>query len=284
MVFFVYEYTYAIGVYTTKSRAEPDQILNRLELLKRRERITALRWSVLGVLCLCAFPLFDYKPEENTRWAKACHENVTKISQGLIAYYKDKGTYPPAYIADAAGKPIHSWRVLILPYIGEQKVYDQYNFAEPWYGPHNRLLTAKIPDTYLCPVRNTRYSSLLAQWLWSPISYFSNYAIVAGAGTPFTQGKAPKYQDFADGIEQTLLLVEHAGSRGSWLKPDDISCGQFSALPASELTMHYTPNNTFHACFANGSITTLPSTMSGTDRNELAQCADRLPRKTFGRY
>ncbi|HEV3023824.1 MAG TPA: DUF1559 domain-containing protein, partial [Pirellulales bacterium] len=43
----------------------------------------------------------------------------------------------PAFVADDEGKPMHSWRVLILPFIEQQPLYDQYDFSEPWNGPHN---------------------------------------------------------------------------------------------------------------------------------------------------
>ena len=48
--------------------------------------------------------------------------------------------FPPAFIADADGKPMHSWRVLLLPYLEQQVFYMRYRFDEPWDSPHNRSL------------------------------------------------------------------------------------------------------------------------------------------------
>jgi ABC-type antimicrobial peptide transport system permease subunit len=41
---------------------------------------------------------------------------------------------------------MHSWRVLILPFLEADLVYRQYNFDEPWDGPNNRLLMAQMPE------------------------------------------------------------------------------------------------------------------------------------------
>jgi translation elongation factor EF-Tu-like GTPase len=55
-------------------------------------------------------------------------------------YHETYGCFPPAYVADRDGKPMHSWRVLILPFLEQQELYHAYNFAEPWDGPNNRKL------------------------------------------------------------------------------------------------------------------------------------------------
>ncbi|HZW34640.1 MAG TPA: DUF1559 domain-containing protein [Isosphaeraceae bacterium] len=46
-----------------------------------------------------------------------------------------------SYIADATGKPMHGWRVLILPFLEQSAVYNQYDFSEPWDGPNNPRMT-----------------------------------------------------------------------------------------------------------------------------------------------
>ena len=40
-------------------------------------------------------------------------------------------SWPPAYLADRDGKPMHSWRVLILPFLEQQELYRAYHFDEP---------------------------------------------------------------------------------------------------------------------------------------------------------
>ena len=57
----------------------------------------------------------------------------------LHNYHVEHGVYPPRYITDENGKPMHSWRILILKYIDED-LYNRYNFDEPWNGPNNRKI------------------------------------------------------------------------------------------------------------------------------------------------
>jgi Protein of unknown function (DUF1559) len=64
-------------------------------------------------------------------------------------YHETYGCFPPAYVADRDGKPIHSWRVLILPFLEQQELYRAYNFDEPWNGPNNRKLASRVGKIYL---------------------------------------------------------------------------------------------------------------------------------------
>ena len=45
--------------------------------------------------------------------------------------------FPPAVIFGPDGKPWHSWRVLILPYLEENELYNAYDFSQPWDSPRN---------------------------------------------------------------------------------------------------------------------------------------------------
>ena len=47
------------------------------------------------------------------------------------------GAFPAAYVADENGRPMHSWRVALLPFLEQSDLYSQYNFNEPWDSPEN---------------------------------------------------------------------------------------------------------------------------------------------------
>lgn len=49
-----------------------------------------------------------------------CKNNLKQIGLALHNYHDEYQAFPPAYTVDADGKPLHSWRTLILPYM-EQK-------------------------------------------------------------------------------------------------------------------------------------------------------------------
>src|SRR5262245_18722891 len=65
-----------------------------------------------------------------------CLSQMRNVSFALQTYAtNNEGRLPPAYIADEHGKPMHSWRVLLLPYLEQQALSDKYRFDEPWNGP-----------------------------------------------------------------------------------------------------------------------------------------------------
>lgn len=118
------------------------------------------------------------------------------------------GTYPPAYLADADGTPAHSWRVVLLPLLGQQELYDAYRFDEPWNGPHNRELAQRMPDIYRC------------DWNMDRRSVDASYVVVGGAHTIFAGAAAAA--TVPDGTSNTLLVVELAESGINWLEPRDL--------------------------------------------------------------
>jgi hypothetical protein len=61
-----------------------------------------------------------------------CEARLRQIGLALQNYHDQHGSFPPAYTLGPDNKPWHSWRVLILPQLGEQKLYQEYRFDEPW--------------------------------------------------------------------------------------------------------------------------------------------------------
>ncbi|MDB5391879.1 MAG: hypothetical protein JWM11_7525, partial [Planctomycetaceae bacterium] len=60
--------------------------------------------------------------------------NLKRLMLALHHYREQHEHFPPATILgrDGKGKVLHSWRVEILPQLGQQKLYDEYHFDEPW--------------------------------------------------------------------------------------------------------------------------------------------------------
>lgn len=52
---------------------------------------------------------------------------------------------PPAALYDKAGRPLLSWRVALLPALGERALYDQFKLDQPWDSPHNRRSRRECP-------------------------------------------------------------------------------------------------------------------------------------------
>lgn len=143
-----------------------------------------------------------------------CSNNLKQIALALHVYHDIYQSLPPAYIADANGKPMHSWRVLILPYMDAEELYKQYRFDEPWDGPHNSQLAAKMPPAFQCP----------SEPAGSPETH---YMVVVGEGAIFDGDQPPKFSDVTDSLSNTIMVVESSTST-NWLAPVDLSFSQMS--------------------------------------------------------
>jgi prepilin-type processing-associated H-X9-DG protein len=176
------------------------------------------QWSVAliwGALLLSLFlPALDpRRPAHRTE----CLNNVRNIALALNNYHWKYGSLPPPYIADANGRPMHSWRVLILPYLDRNDLYGAYRFDEPWNGPNNSKLHNLIIDTFACPADHggTRSTE-------------TSYVAVLGPETLWPGDRAVKLDDVTDGLGITLLVVEIADSGIHWMEPRDLHVSQMS--------------------------------------------------------
>ena len=167
---------------------------------------------VIVVACVglfVAIPVVAPGAGEATR-RSLCAQNLKRIGLAMHQYHDAHGCFPPAYVPDEDGKPMHSWRVLLLPYLEHQPLYDRYNFDEPWDSPQNLALANMIPSEYRCP------SDTLA----GPSE--TSYLMIVGPGT-FSDGPtATKIAEITDGTANTILLVEAGGCGVNWLRPQDL--------------------------------------------------------------
>src|SRR5262249_42952585 len=114
-----------------------------------RLRARANRWYLVSaslaslVLC-CMFCVCTCEPGTVARRSQ-CKNNLKQIGLAMFNYHDAYGCFPPAYIADADGRPMHSWRVLLLPFLDEAARYRKYRFDEPWDGPNNSELATSVP-------------------------------------------------------------------------------------------------------------------------------------------
>ena len=144
----------------------------------------------------------------------ACLGNLRQLSTALHTYHDLHGSFPPAYVADADGHPLHSWRVLLLPYIGERQLHSQYRFDEPWDGPHNRQLVARMPAVFACPEHADIASGI------------TNYVAVVGKETIWPEQYSATIHEVTDGPSLSVQLLEWPGSDIAWTEPRDVRFGE----------------------------------------------------------
>lgn len=178
-----------------------------------------LYWMFLISLVMAVFVALAKGVRTAQRDAIAVNSasRLCQLSMGLRNYHEIYGCLPPAYVADEHGKPMHSWRVLILPFIEQQALYNAYDFSEPWNGPKNSQLANQMPVMFCSPseVKSTT---------------FTNFVVIKGPGTAFPGDQSTKFSDFADGTSNTILLTEIANSRVPWLEPVDIDSQKCTTL------------------------------------------------------
>ena len=73
-----------------------------------------------------------------------CANQLHQIALAIRSYVDAHHALPPLYTTDADGKPLHSWRTLILPFLDQARLYNEYRFDEPWDGPNNRKLAGRL--------------------------------------------------------------------------------------------------------------------------------------------
>jgi hypothetical protein len=106
---------------------------------------------VLVIPCLIALLLPAVQQAREAARRTQCKNNMKAIALAMHNYHDTYGSFPPAYIPDENGKPMHSWRVLILPMLDQQFLYSQYDFDQPWDSPANRSVMDRMPAIYGCP-------------------------------------------------------------------------------------------------------------------------------------
>lgn len=140
-----------------------------------------------------------------------CQASMNCLQNALRCYAEENGSLPPAYFRGPDGTPWHSWRVFLLPYLGYNDIYKRYRFDEPWNGPRNSKLAEEMDSFYQCPSGDCRGTP------------FTSYVAITGEGTAFPGRKGFKWDEFKDGHENTILLVEIDNSDIHWMEPRDLS-------------------------------------------------------------
>jgi hypothetical protein len=154
------------------------------------------------------------------------------------------------------GSPLYSWRVVLLQYIEQQDLFDEFHKDEPWDNPHNIRLLERMPPQYAPPRYNTRNIP----------THHTLYHVFVGKGTAFEKGGV-SLSNFPDGTSNTLLIVE-AGDPVPWSKPEDIAFEPGWPLPPLRGPFR----EMFRALFADGSVRSI---RNDADENRLRAAVAR---------
>lgn len=189
--------TFWAAVFTAPSR--PRMLLNAVLVL------------LLGC-CLIGLMLPAFSSAREAARRMQCSNNLKQIALAMHNCYDDYGSFPPAFITGDNGRPFHSWRVLLLPYLENEALYRKYDFSEPWDGPNNRKLRSSMPYVYACPSQAGTTRSELVN---------TSYVAVTGPSTTWPGSRGRKKDEFKDGMSDTIAVVELTGFSMCWMAPSD---------------------------------------------------------------
>ncbi len=200
-----------------------------------------------GILVALLLPAVQQAREAARR--TQCKNNLKQIGLALYNYHDTYGSFPPAVTYSADGQPMHSWRVLILPYLNEAPLYAQYNMNEPWNSPGNMAVTANMPAVYACPSNPE-----------GQLAGNTHYVALDGPRSVMNSRKPSRLRDIVDGTSNTLLVVEARNTAIRWSEPVDFDFSQANgSAPEGMSSFHF---GGFHALFADGSIRFLSESLS----------------------
>jgi hypothetical protein len=149
-----------------------------------------------------------------------CNNNLKQVGLGLRIYHDVHGCFPPPFVTDSTGRPTHSWRRLILPYLDSHPagVVWPIDLDEAWDSQKN-LAAAKrsVPPCYFCPASNQ-----------PPGSGITNYVMIVGEATAAPPDGSVSLPDITADAARTVIVAEIADSDILWTEPRDLQFDQMS--------------------------------------------------------
>ena len=207
---------------------------------------TVLKVIVIVVILvvLSALLIPAIRQQREASHPSECKSHLKAIGLALHQYHDNHGSFPPAYVVDADGKRLHSWRVLILPELGFDALYARYRFDEPWDGPHNATLIHEMPPVFGCPSDSSRLPGT------------TNYSAIVGAVTMWPEQFAATIHMITDGTSNTLMVIETRDLDAKWTEPRDLTFEQMRlGVNQSEspgFSSHH--DGGAHTCLADGAV------------------------------
>lgn len=190
---------------------------------------------------------------QSTDWIRkaradaALSQRMNTLKQLGLAFHNFESAYRrfvPQALVSKDGKRLLSWRVMVLPFLEQQELYNQFHLDEPWDSPHNIELVSKMPPLYAAEgVENgkTTFQTLLA-----PDSAF---------GRP---GKPITFPMITDGTSNTVWITEVDPSDAViWTQPSD-----YEVTLKSAYEKLFQKRDSVPFGFIDGSVRRIPKTVS----------------------
>lgn len=204
---------------------------------------------VIAVLISLLLPAVQSAREAARR--SQCLSNLRQMGLGVHNYEGSYEVFPSWALKDDSSKPLLSWRVQLLPSMGEDSLYKEFHLDEPWDSPHNLTLLPRMPKVYQCPTENLQPG-------------FTNYKVFVGEKTMFPDTGPVRIASITDGTSNTLMVVE-SSVPVEWTKPDGILVDNRTIdqlkLGSDQLELGSKHPGGFQVLMADGSVRFIKSSM-----------------------
>jgi len=152
-----------------------------------------------------------------------------------------------------------SWRVYLLPLLGEQGLYEQFHLNERWDSPHNRSLIPQMPAVFgTNPEGKTRFQ------------------MIVGSETLFKSGKSPDVNALRDDPAQTIVVIETGEDKADfWTKPGGLPFDPRN--PTRCLGKADDGQAEYQAIMLDWSVQKIPTSISEDEFRALVQPSDGKP-------
>lgn len=164
---------------------------------------------IAGLLALFFWPHVGGRAPSPTTM---CLNNMKQLQLAILNYEADHGHLPPPYTVDSAGNRLHSWRVLLLPYLDAEELYRQIDLTKPWNHPVNVQFADQMPEIYSCPAYEPAPPAA---------KNTTAYVVLVGPQTAWPSTGIRRMSDVTDGTASTISVVESEFNRVPWMAPFD---------------------------------------------------------------
>ena len=173
---------------------------------------------VIGILIALLLPAVQAAREAARRMQASNH--LKQIGLAVLNYHDTYGAFPPAVVRDDTGKPLYSGRVLLLPFMEQQALYDAFDKDQAWDSPANTLITQTELKVFTDPSAANRKPGQ------------TDFLFVVGQGTIFEPPPTgSRLASITDGTSNTMCMVEVKNSGIHWAEPRDLDISQPMSLP-----------------------------------------------------
>lgn len=146
----------------------------------------------------------------------AATSDLKQILLALLSFHEAHRAFPAGY-ADKTGKPGLSWRVALLPHLGEDALFKQFKLDEAWDSPHNRKLIGNMPIFY-APPRQRTFGYTFYRGFTGPNTWLPPQSKQAQPGQMLF---GATMSQFSDGLSNTILVAE--ADPVIWTKPEEVA-------------------------------------------------------------